>query len=172
MTIKPRTRADIRHFVGIPKLRSIPCPLHPTDTGLPSNRKRCCECFRIARRARFAAQGETIGSRYASARSAAKLRGHEFAISLSEFEQLVSQPCVYQYSGPAAHIGIDRIDATRGYVPGNCQPCCGKHNQFKSDILTDDQMHDAVKRYAIPCGDTGAGRQRINTSGQPTVPLE
>lgn len=148
--------------VLLPRVHSIPCPAHPTDLGLPSNRKRCAECMRIQRRARFAAIGESVGSRYSTARWHADKRGLEFTLTESQYAALVSRPCVYAYSpinGPIrASIGIDRRDNTVGYTFENSQPCCGRHNRLKGD-MTHEQTVDAVQRYQIPCGATG-GRKR------------
>jgi len=58
---------------------------------------------------------------------------------------------------------LDRRDSTQGYIPGNVQPCCGRHNLLKSDILTHSQTMETLWRYQIPCGGTGAGRKRIGT---------
>jgi hypothetical protein len=164
---KPRAPYDqMRRFTGMPKINSLPCPLHPGMVPYASilfNGNRCPECQRIARRARYAAKGESGGSKYATARASAERKGWDFTITRTEFEEIIARPCVYQYNGPpASSTGIDRIDSTKGYVSGNCQPCCGKHNQFKSDVLTHDQMQDAVQRYNILCGNNGAGRKRID----------
>ena len=59
---------------------------------------RCNECTKIARRARFASQGESMGTRYANARWQSSQRGLEFTLTLGEYQQTVSQPCVYAYS--------------------------------------------------------------------------
>ena len=164
---RPRGPYDkMRRFTGIPKINSLPCLLHPDEVayGSIASGNRCPECNRIARRARYAAKGESGGAKYANARTDAISRDLEFTITREEFDYLVGLPCVYQYNGPPARTGIDRIDSSKGYVTGNCQPCCGKHNQFKSDVLTNDQMHDAVKRYGIQCAGNGGGRKRLTIS--------
>jgi hypothetical protein len=109
--------------------------------------------------------GEPIGGLYASARWHAKHRGIEFTLTIHQFKALLDSPCVYAYnppnSGNRARVGIDRIDSTQGYTPANTQACCGRHNLLKSDMLTHEQTVDAVTRYQIPCGSTGAGRKRL-----------
>jgi hypothetical protein len=121
--------------------------------------------MRVQRRARFAAIGESTGSLYSSARWHAKNRGSEFTLTIHQFKALRDQQCVYAYKGMIgairAGVGIDRIDSTQGHTPENSQPCCGRHNLLKSDMLTHEQTMDAVQRYAIPCGSTGGGRKRI-----------
>jgi hypothetical protein len=158
--VRPRPKG-----LTLPKIHSLPCPNHPSDAGQKSNPKRCAECMRVQRRARFAAIGEPVGSLYASARWHAKNRGIEFTLTIHQFKALRERPCVYAYTainGPIrATVGIDRIDSTRGYTPENSQPCCGRHNLLKSDMLTHEQTIDAVSRYRIPCGTTGAGRKKI-----------
>ena len=154
-----------------PKAGALPCALHPNDTGFPSSRNRCAECMKIQRRARFARQGESLGSRYANAKWQANRRGLEFTITLDEYKRLVSQPCVYAYSttgaGDIGLIGLDRKDNTIGYTSENSQPCCANHNRIKSDVFTHEQMLDAVIRYGIPCGRTTGGRKRIEDSKIP-----
>lgn len=150
----------------LPKMHLRPCPIHPDDTGMASAPKRCAECMRIQRRARFAAMGEAIGSLYATHRYQARARGHEFTLTLERFKYLVSQPCVYGYSpansGNHAKVGLDRRDNSKGYTHENAQPCCGRHNLLKS-VLTHEQTLDAVHRYKIPCGDRRGTSYRCST---------
>lgn len=84
---------------------------------------------------------------FASYKSASKRRRIEFELTLSEFEYIVAQPCYYTgrvpstahktFNGPLRKIvfnGIDRLDSTRGYVVGNCVPCCWEINRAKNNL--------------------------------------
>jgi len=147
---------------SIPKAGSLPCVLHPNALPYKSkgNGNRCSECFRIQRRARFDAMGDSIGTRYANARWQASRREQDFDITIEQYSEIIARPCVYAIHPNDVQSGIDRKDSGKGYTLENCQPCCPRHNLFKSDILTHEQALDAVKRYAIPCGTNGAGRKR------------
>jgi hypothetical protein len=141
-----------------PKAGALPCALHPNDPGFPSSRNRCAECMRIQRRARTA-RGEIISlaTRYKGVKWQANRRGLEFTITLEEYKLLVSRPCVYASNSTgtspnSGRIGLDRIDNSKGYISGNVQPCCGRHNLLKSSILTHEQTLETVHRYKIPCG--------------------
>lgn len=66
-------------------------------------------------------------------RSAIK-RNLEFKLSLEEFTNLITKPCIYCRSYGLSHIktskfqlsytGLDRKDNSLGYVFSNCSPCC------------------------------------------------
>ncbi len=159
--------------IVLPRNHSLPCPIHPDDRGQTANPKRCAECMRIQRRARHAAIGEAVGSKYATKRYQAMQQGVEFTLTEIQYGHLLTLPCVYAYTainGPTrASVGIDRRDNTQGYTYENSQPCCGKHNLFKSDMLSHEQMIDAVQRYQIPCGSTGSGRKRITPDHSRTI---
>ncbi len=147
-----------------------------------------CKACRHARRMDLNGKrgGPGVRQRYTGTRNSAKLRGIEFDLTYEEYLRVVSRPCAYGIQGivkgsvqgrgkqnPALHIGVDRKDNSKGYTVENSTPCCSAHNQFKSDVLTYDQMLDAARRYGIPCGNTRAGRKRsINTVQSATGQVE
>ena len=79
-------------------------------------------------------------------------RGYEFSLSHEDIKSLIiGANCFYcgkapQYSewikdlGKIMFNGIDRVDNSIGYVPGNVVACCKQCNTFKSDI--------SVKKFA------------------------
>lgn len=80
---------------------------------------------------------------YAAYKKSAKIRGYEFALSKDEFRDIITKPCIYcgesltqekkrkDMNGSFKYTGIDRYDNSKGYVHGNCVPCCQKCNRIK-----------------------------------------
>lgn len=75
----------------------------------------------------------------------AKVRKKDFNISFHEFSNLVHNNCFYCNKPPSQiytyknricfkYNGLDRVDNTKGYVSGNCVPCCGHCNTLKKAI--------------------------------------
>lgn len=75
----------------------------------------------------------------------ARERGLEWALTDDEFRELTSSPCFFTNRLPSResradsgeiylYNGIDRLDNTKGYVPGNCVPCCKEVNIAKSTL--------------------------------------
>lgn len=101
-----------------------------------------------------------IKVRYTHAMGSASQRGISFSLLFEEWLEIVSKPCTYALPGDSGQrIGIDRIDNSKGYEEGNCQPCCYKHNMVRLDVFTHAQMLDLVVRYAVHCGDKPKGRK-------------
>jgi hypothetical protein len=88
----------------------------------------------------------------------AGVRGHEWAISLAQFTALVTADCHYCGEPPKQRSafrfrrtgnerivvrasGIDRVDSSRGYVDGNCVPCCWECNTAKNDQSQQDHIN-------------------------------
>ena len=63
----------------------------------------------------------------------AKTRGVPFELTQDQFIEIMNRDCIYKCSKCNA-TGIDQIIAGKGYVVGNVQPMCGKHNQMKNDF--------------------------------------
>lgn len=84
-------------------------------------------------------------------RRGAKSRHYEFSITAEEFRRLTSANCFYCGAKPSQFVacnrqrrkstwgdyianGIDRINNRKGYVDGNCVPCCIICNHAKSSL--------------------------------------
>lgn len=81
---------------------------------------------------------------------ASKSRKIEFSLSEKEFEKLISSKCAYCKKPPSSkykmnecstvplrvfiYNGLDRVDNSKGYISGNCVPCCKRCNQMKNDM--------------------------------------
>ena len=69
--------------------------------------------------------------------STARKDNEDFTITLEEYKVIVCQPCEYcGWTMANNGRGIERIDNSKGYVPGNCAPACGLCNSMKGNALT------------------------------------
>lgn len=83
----------------------------------------------------------------------AKRRGIPFLIEKQLFLSLISSNCLYCCQPPTAiestcypdhpnddtkYTGIDRVDNSKGYVAGNCVPCCKHCNYAKGKKTLED----------------------------------
>lgn len=100
---------------------------------------------RSARMGRARPRRHDDQSRYAAAIRSAQARGKPWGLDRSAYEALVAQPCRY-CGGPIAStgVGLDRLDNSQGYEPGNVSPCCGPCNMTRGDRLTPEEMEAAM----------------------------
>ena len=89
----------------------------------------------------------------------ARERGLSFNLTLDEVKSITTLSCWYcgdsprLYSpepakyAPVLYNGIDRIDNSKGYSPGNCVSCCTRCNLMKSDLSIDSFVQHCVKVY-------------------------
>lgn len=88
---------------------------------------------------------------YSGYRGAARYAGREFSLSKDDFREMTSAPCFYCGVPPqqvrtvsglpyTAYLynGVDRKDNLRGYILGNCLPCCFRCNEMKKDMAYAD----------------------------------
>lgn len=84
--------------------------------------------------------------------SRAKQRGLSVSISDQEFRSLHSGHCHY-CGDPAASVGIDRLDSTFGYQPGNVVTCCRRCNTAKMAMPFREFIelcHRIANRHPLP----------------------
>lgn len=69
----------------------------------------------------------------------AKARGKAFYLSRQQYAEVIFNHCQYcgGYNTSSVELGInycgiDRVDNKKGYVAGNCVPCCDVCNKMKS----------------------------------------
>lgn len=84
---------------------------------------KCKACFTIERR--------TPQRRFVVYRGRASRNKLAFDLTIESFTDITSQPCHY-CNKIDDHVGIDRIDSTKGYVRGNMLPCCTACNRMKN----------------------------------------
>ncbi len=93
----------------------------------------------------------------------AKRRRLPFLLSSERFRALTQSPCYFcghlpsreyrhslkieQYSDPYVCHGIDRFDNTKGYVEGNCIPCCWICNRAKGSLTVEQFLLYAYELY-------------------------
>lgn len=65
-----------------------------------------------------------------------KNRGFENSITTEEFARMAMSPC--SYCGGTGVNGVDRVDNDKGYVDGNCVPCCSTCNYMKRTMTEGD----------------------------------
>lgn len=103
------------------------------------NRTVCYKC-----KAKKYKEKNPLRYKYCKLRSNAKRRGHTFTVSFEEFSELVLKSGYMEKSGRAANsYHLDRIDASRGYVPGNIQVLTNsinvqKWHYFEKEIGEED----------------------------------
>lgn len=88
--------------------------------------------------------------RFTRSRRRGEQRGFDWSISYADFQMLIVQICHY-CNGPLNETGValDRKDNTKGYILDNVVPCCFSCNKVKSDVLTYEEMVDAMKAVLI-----------------------
>jgi hypothetical protein len=74
-------------------------------------------------------------------RNNAKSRGKVFTLTMAEYQVLIeSNACHYCGRGLPVSGGLDRIDNSLGYEPGNVVPCCTDCNYIRGKILSYEEM--------------------------------
>lgn len=114
---------------------------------LRSGNSRSCGCYRSerSRTTNSKAPGVSAFNKAVSVMMAnAARRGVEWLLPLGHTKLLMGMECHYCGAPPANRIktaaytlyynGIDRVDNSLGYVPGNVVPCCIRCNTAKSDM--------------------------------------
>lgn len=117
---------------------------HKAATGRQAMCKACKKKLRpAAHQAEYHRQkmGGLGSYRFAQARGCARHRGRVWSLTAGEFYALISNPCYY--CGDKLNtfgVGLDRLDNSRGYEPGNVVPCCGDCNHVRSDRFSREEM--------------------------------
>jgi len=74
----------------------------------------------------------TIKSKYLSYKNNARIRNHNFDLTVEQFKTFWQKPCMY-CGAKIKTVGIDRIDNNIGYKIDNCVSCCKICNKMKSN---------------------------------------
>jgi hypothetical protein len=96
----------------------------------------------------------------------AKRRDIEFQLTREDVSNITSQNCTYCGVEPSrkcvpnnhtpygeyTYNGIDRVDNTKGYIEGNCTPCCFTCNSAKRDMTLKDFLEWVSRVYRRSSG--------------------
>jgi hypothetical protein len=116
---------------------------------------KSCGCIREERKLELGLA--TKRSQFNQARLNAKRIGRTFELSFEEFVKISERKCAYcgglpsqvkqppGYNGSWTRNGIDRIDSSRGYVSGNCAPCCFPCNWSKSNRTVEEFIGHSIR---------------------------
>lgn len=74
----------------------------------------------------------------------AKQSNKLFSIDFNFFLSLWNQKCHY-CGGEVNTAGIDRVDASIGYIPSNCVRCCAVCNKAKNNLSVSDFLNHCKK---------------------------
>ena len=101
-------------------------------------------------RAHITTRSKTPAQRYQAMLVSAKRRAIECDMPFDEYSGLIETECHYcdgAFCKRDDCVGcfIDRADNSKGYVSGNCIPCCKVCNTIKSRYLSKEEMEVAVK---------------------------
>lgn len=101
----------------------------------------------------FSGQGN---GRFSFARGTAKVRGLAFEFTREEYYALISQGCDYcKFPVSKWGTGLDRLDNSKGYIPGNAVPCCTECNRARGDKFTPEEtriLGRAIRRIKLARG--------------------
>ena len=114
-------------------------------SNLKSKTTKSCGCFRHDLNSKPKGESAFNGI-YLQYKNSARRRNYEFNLNKIEFRQLISTDCYYcgtkptqiadykKGNGTYIYNGVDRLDNTKGYIVGNCVPCCGECNRMKWNL--------------------------------------
>lgn len=113
----------------------------------PKNPKRHQKDYKLACKLNPRVPQTAFEALYSKYKTSAKTRNLEFTLSFQEFTDIVSKNCHYCNAPPSqsrksgrmntdccVYSGIDRVDNTKGYVQGNCEPSCKQCNYAKRTL--------------------------------------
>ena len=81
-----------------------------------------------------------IAKMYVSKADNARDNGHDFQLTFNQYKALITKKRCYYSNIPFQHgdkeygLSLDRIDNSKGYVPGNVVPCLKVVNNIKSAL--------------------------------------
>lgn len=104
---------------------------------------------RIKKREQRKRSNHKENGRWRYYKKSAKKRGLEFSLPREEFSTFWQKPCSF-CGDPIETIGLDRIDSSKGYISGNCQPCCTTCNVMKW-TQTEEEFLEHCKRIIAFC---------------------
>ncbi|MFA5024065.1 MAG: hypothetical protein WC523_03875 [Patescibacteria group bacterium] len=95
----------------------------------------------------------SLSGRFHHYKNTARHRNYAFTLTKKQFEAITSQPCEFcgDFIGEdnlgRPYNGVDRIDNDKGYIKGNCCPCCTKCNFMKAQQSKDEFLAQIIAIY-------------------------
>lgn len=88
---------------------------------------------------------QRTSSKYDKYRRTSLSNNREFTLTLEEFENLITQDCIWckEQGG-----GIDRIDNNVGYILSNCSSCCSSCNYMRGSLTVEEFKEKVKKIYS------------------------
>lgn len=138
-----------------------------SSNSLLRSHSKSCGCFRdeLVSKRRRDPLGPANRIYRCYVRNAQKV-SREFALTLDEFEKIVTSPCYYCGDLPHGWVteknrrtppfgGVDRIDSLKGYVMGNVLPACGTCNQMKH-LFSIEEFSKQIRKIYLNWADKNA----------------
>jgi hypothetical protein len=71
----------------------------------------------------------------------------EWTISFEEYAATITRNCYYCNTSLTGETGsgLDRIDNSKGYTPGNVNPCCSSCNRIRGDSMSAEEFKHQSK---------------------------
>lgn len=148
---EPNRRTDTRHGSGYVSWRCrCTCGNVKSVLAVTLQAKRtggCAECYKQARKTYTGHKGQPINRLYrlfVGARQRAKRNGLEFSIDWRDFTVPESCPLLgipLSFGNKSFHPNnpsLDRIDSTKGYIPGNVWIISWRANMIKGDASIEE----------------------------------
>lgn len=96
--------------------------------------------YREENKGRLYERRRLVTTRFSSAKSWAKRRGHDWQLTKNEYAGLIARPCYYCGGDlPEVGAGLDRRDNSLGYLLDNVVSCCWLCNTIKNNRLTETE---------------------------------
>lgn len=93
-------------------------------------------------------------NRFSHSQKQAIARNKEWNITEEQYNDIISKSCFYCGAENKSHVGLDRIDNTKGYTIDNVLSCCGRCNIIRGNILTVEEAKvaiEAIKAWRKNC---------------------
>lgn len=90
----------------------------------------------------------SLAGRFRKSKWVSLKRKISWSLTKEEYSKYLELPCYYCRNKLGQQVtygcGLDRIDSSRGYEPGNIVSCCWQCNTIKSDILSFDETKAVI----------------------------
>lgn len=151
-----RVRGRERHFLCQCECGEVRSVGFSTLTG---GKSKSCGCRR-----RLPYGAASRNAIYRTYERGAIRRGIRFELGSKQFASLTSKSCYYcgdppsqshhslRTCSPYIYNGIDRINPIKGYITGNCVPCCGICNWMKGRLTRSKFLRQCRKIMKVQNG--------------------